>query len=85
MNTGAFTYGLPVAGIDRVRYVRRFEMDFLDATSLPAADKELSSNELHYNHVNPTPTTLTTWSADARMNVQPEGAVFVGPTPPWSG
>ncbi|MCH7225790.1 hypothetical protein [Haloferula sp. A504] len=65
VDTGEFAGGVPVPGSDRCRYVRRFEMDFLDATPIPAADKELHSNELYYNHVGPTPTAATTWAADA--------------------
>ncbi|WP_193211822.1 hypothetical protein [Luteolibacter marinus] len=65
VNTGEFAPGTPVGGVDRARYVRRFEVDLLDAAPIDPADKELFSNELYYNHVNPTPAALTTWAADA--------------------
>lgn len=64
VNTGQFAPGTPVTGIDRARYVRRFEMDFLAAAPIATSEKELFSNELYYNHVNPVPAALTTWNTD---------------------
>ncbi len=65
VDTGEFAGGVPVPGTDRCRYVRHFEMDFLDAAPIPAADKELHSNELYYHHLVSPPTAPTTWVADA--------------------
>lgn len=65
VDTGEFAPGLPVPTIDRARYVRGFEMDFLAAAPIPAADKQLASNELYYQHLAPVPTAPTTWSTDA--------------------
>jgi hypothetical protein len=74
--TGEFAPGLPVpiAGVNRSRYVRRFEMDFLAAAPIPAGDKELFSNELYYNHVAPAPLNVTTW------NTSPTGVASMNTT-----
>jgi hypothetical protein len=74
--TGEFAPGLPVplAGVNRSRYVRRFEMDFLAAAPIPAGDKQVLSNELYYNHVAPAPLDLTTW------NTSPDGVASMNTT-----
>ncbi|BCX49360.1 hypothetical protein HAHE_32680 [Haloferula helveola] len=79
VNTGEFAPGTPVGGVDRARYVRRFEMDFLAAAPIPAAEKELFSNELYYNHLNPTPAALTTWNTDGNGVAQLDTTFAIDP------
>ena len=65
VNTGAFTGGAPVPSVDRCRYVRKFEFDFLEASPIAAGEKTVYSNELYYRRVDPTPTPPTLWTPDA--------------------
>ena len=65
LNTGEFAPGLPFPGVPRARYVRQMEIDLLNATPLPPEEKKLVSNELVYQHIHPTPTAPTLWTADA--------------------
>ena len=73
VNTGQFAAGVIPPGADRIRYVRKWEMEALDIVPIPAEDKELVSNELYYQHVATPAASPPVWSADvdntARLDV----------------
>ena len=67
LNTGQFAAGITPAGVDRIRYVRKYEMELLDLPSagFTAAEKVVHSNELYFQHVATPAATVPIWSADA--------------------
>jgi len=72
LNTGQFAAGITPAGVDRIRYVRKFEMDSLDipAAGFTSAEKLVHSNELYFRHVATPAASAPVWTADANNTAQ---------------
>ena len=78
-NTGQFLAGITPVGVDRIRYVRKWEMDALNTIPIPESDKKLASNELYYNHLATPAVRPPVWSADANGTARLDVTLTIGP------
>lgn len=73
--TGVLTPGPTPGSFPRLRYVRHAEMEFLNTSPLTADEKILRSNEGYFHHLQPTPLTDPTFSADTNGNALSHGSI----------
>ena len=79
VSTGQFIAGLTPPSADRIRYVRKWEMEALNIVPIPVEDKELVSNELFYEHVATPAASPPVWSADANGTAHLDVTLNINP------